>query len=75
MVRNICFHIKYSLSDLWFRYVMEIRNLQTPCSWREALILIGLGFFDMFRFVDLSQRNFVQGLTIKALPQIWVKSA
>ena len=24
-------------------------------------------------FVDLSQRNFVQGLTIKALAQIWKK--
>ena len=50
------------------------------------LTLIGLGFFDMFRFggggrmplsllssmfVDLSQRNFVQQLTIKALAQIW----
>ena len=47
--------------------------------------LIGLGFFDMFRFflppllsslfVDLSQRTFVQGLTIEALAQIWKKFA
>ena len=48
------------------------------------LTLIGLGFFEMFRFggggpplyslfVNLSQRNFVQGLTIKALAQIWKK--
>ena len=26
-------------------------------------------------FVDLSQQNFVQGLTIKALAQIWKKFA
>ena len=52
----------------------------------HSLTLTGLGFFDMFRFgggremplsllsllfVNLSQRNFVQGLTIKALAQIW----
>ena len=51
---------------------------------------MGLGFFDMFRFggggadaatpllsslfVDLSQGNFVQQLTIKALAQIWKRN-
>ena len=54
-----------------------------------TLTIIGLGFFDIFRFgeggegdatpslsslfVALSQQNFVQGLTMKALAQIWKK--
>ena len=52
-----------------------------------TLTLIGLGFFDILRFgggadatpslsslfAALSQQNFVQGLTMKALAQIWRK--
>ena len=38
--------------------------------WRPGLTLIELGFFDTLLlsslFLDLSQQNFVQGLTIKA---------
>ena len=51
----------------------------------SSLTLIGLGFFDIFRFgggadaapslsslfVALSQQNFVQGFIIKTLAQIW----
>ena len=74
------------LSTSYFNLEHGVRQ-SDPLSPTSLLCLtpIGLGFFYMLRFggetapllsslfVDLSKQNFVQGLTIKALHQIWKK--
>ena len=70
----------------WVSFCQENLKMNHKYHFLSKLTLIGLGFFDIFRFgrrhpcpppplsslfVNLSQRNFVQGLRIKALAHVW----